>query len=37
MADWTLILWRRGGLEDFDALAAEGFRLLSLPGRGGGV
>lgn len=30
MADWTLLLWRRDGPEDFDALAAEGFRLLSL-------
>ena len=30
MADWTLLLWRRDGPEGFDALAAEGFRLLSL-------
>ena len=30
MADWTLLLWRRDGQADFDALAAEGFRLLSL-------
>ena len=30
MADWTLILWRRDGPEDFDALAEEGYRLLSL-------
>ena len=37
MADWTLILWRRDGPGDFDALAAEGFRLLSLfrEGEGG--
>ena len=37
MADWTLILWRRDGPEDFDALAAEGYRLLSLfrEGEGG--
>ena len=30
MADWTLLLWRRDGPEDFDALAEEGYRLLSL-------
>ena len=30
MADWTLLLWRRDGPADFDALAAEGFRLLAL-------
>ena len=30
MADWTLILWRQDGPEDFNALAAEGYRLLSL-------
>ena len=30
MADGTLLLWRRNGHADFDALAAEGFRLLSL-------
>ena len=37
MADWTLILWRRDGPEDFNALAAEGYRLLSLfrEGEGG--
>ena len=37
MADWTLILWRRNGPEDFDALAEEGYRLLSLfrEGEGG--
>lgn len=36
MADWTLLLWRRDGLEDFDALAAEGFRLISLFREGDG-
>ena len=37
MADWTLLLWRRDGPEGFDALAAEGYRLLSLfrEGEGG--
>ena len=37
MADWTLILWRRNGPEDFAALAAEGYRLFSLfrEGEGG--
>ena len=37
MADWTLLLWRRNGPEDFDALAAEGYRLFSLfrEGEGG--
>ena len=37
MADWTLVLWRRNGPEDFDALAAEGYRLFSLfrEGEGG--
>ena len=30
MADWTLLLWRRNGPEDFDTLAEEGYRLLSL-------
>ena len=37
MADWTLILWRRDGPGDFDALAAEGDCLLSLfrEGEGG--
>ena len=30
MADWTLLLWRRNGPEDFDALVEEGYRLLSL-------
>ena len=30
MADGILLLWRRNGHADFDALAAEGFRLLSL-------
>lgn len=37
MADWTLVLWRRNGPEDFDALAEEGYRLLSLfrEGEGG--
>lgn len=37
MADWTQVLWRRNGPEDFDALAAEGYRLFSLfrEGEGG--
>ena len=37
MADWTLVLWRRNGPEDFAALAAEGYRLFSLfrEGEGG--
>lgn len=37
MADWTLVLWRRNGPEDFDDLAAEGYRLFSLfrEGEGG--
>lgn len=37
MADWTLLLWRRDGPEDFAALAAEGYRLFSLfqEGEGG--
>ena len=38
MADWTLLLWRRDGQADFDALAAEGITLFLLsnsrkPGR----